>query len=201
MNASDFDSEDFEGPELGEFVAVVPVLAVAENDVFTEYGPGLLTGGLYSNTQVNAHYVVPSPTKSWTILLDAKARLQATGQFDEVLIGDPSEQLASANATALAILQLREEDEGGYEDTVLEKVTKWELTVAARQRDPEVRDMEASRLVEVARNALDHKSLASITYPDWTILRRSRFEKPKDSERRVTIAGEWGYHLDDAEEQ
>lgn len=202
MNVSDFHSEDYDGDGFSELVVVDPVLSTpgGENDLYTQFGPGLLTDGLYSDERVD-------PTtrddllRDWTILEDCKARLEATGAFDGVYIRDPSEDPGiGSSESAVAMMTLQEFDEEGYRDDDQTRLTKWTLTLAARGRDPVDRDERLNRLWWTAKRALDHKCLAGYTFRDWTILRRARWEKPKDAERRLTIAGEWGYVLGDSDD-
>lgn len=202
MLASDLDSEELEGTELEEFVVVEPVLSLpgSENDLYTRFGPGLLTGGLYSDEAVDPRQRDRVP-RDWAILEDCRLRLAATGLFDGIYLSDASEDPGvGSSEQAIAILSLQEFDSEDYQDTLQGRLTKWTLTIAARDRDPAARDERAARLYAAVKDALDHKCLAGYTYPDWTVLRRARWEKPKDAERRLTIAGEWGYSLDDSED-
>lgn len=204
MDVSDFHSEDYDGDGFSELVVVDPVLSSpgAENDLYAQFGAGLLTDGLYSDEKVDPVELDGGP-RDWIILEDCKARLEATGAFDGVYLCDPSpsdDPGIGSSQTAIAIPTLQEFDEEGYLDRDQARLTKWTLTIASRSREPAVRDQMAARLFSVAKRALDHKCLAGYTFKDWTILRRARWEKPKDAERRLTIAGEWGYFLGDSED-
>lgn len=202
MYTSDFDSEDFEGTDFAEFVVVEPVLSLpgSENDLYTRFGPGLLTGGLYSDEAVDPRQRDRVP-RDWAILEDCRLRLSATGLFDGIYLCDPSEDPGiGSSEQAIAILSLQEFDSEDYQDTLQGRLTKWTLTIEARDRNAAARDERLARLWVAAKDALDHKCLAGYTYPDWTVLRRARWEKAKDAGRRLTIAGEWGYSLDDSED-
>jgi hypothetical protein len=201
MFASDLDAEDLEGVELAEFVAVDPTLSPPgqNNDLYEQYGPGQLGGGLYSDDQVDPDYDDEDP-RDWAILEDCKDRLEATGVFDGVYLGDPKDNFSGSDEGSVAFLHLQEWTESGYQDTLQGRLTKWTLILVARDADPSARDRRLSRLFRAAKTALDHRCLANYTYPDYTVLARARWEKAEDDERRLTVTGEWGYDLDDSED-
>jgi hypothetical protein len=78
-------------------------------------------------------------------------------------------------------------------DVSIPRAVAWTLTLFVRQSDPESRDREADRLANVAQNVLDGQSLAGITLPGLTKIRRGRWERSPAPERRLVLMGEFTY--------
>lgn len=70
------------------------------------------------------------------------------------------------------------------------------ITLMARDDDPQTRDEMAERLLETARAALDGRSLAGKTLPEWTRIRSWVWREPTPPERRIEASLEFRY-LDD----
>lgn len=137
----------------------------------------------------------------WDIMEDIQTRLEATGQFDGVhLTGPPTYQQVAASEDVTAWLQLVDWDEDDSRDDLdnveVTRRVHWTLTIAVRFAEGERRDRELSRLTSVAQNALNGKSLAGITLPGLTRLRRGRFDEPNTPERRTIITGEFLYLIE-----
>jgi hypothetical protein len=147
-----------------------------------EIAPSILTTGL----------------RDWDVLSDIRDRLIATGAFDGVhLSGLPAEYGRSAGETRMAVCTLSGWDDADdwddAEDVSIPRAVAWTLTLFVRQSDPESRDREADRLANVAQNVLDGQSLAGITLPGLTKIRRGRWERSPAPERRLVLMGEFTY--------
>lgn len=73
------------------------------------------------------------------------------------------------------------------------------ITLLARDDDPQTRDEMAERLLETARDALDGRSLAGKTLPEWTRIRSWTWLKPTPPERRIGATLEFRYLVDGRE--
>jgi hypothetical protein len=138
------------------------------------------------------------PGRDRDILEAAHDLLAATGEFDGVyLTGLPEEKgrpSGHRNACALAVLDW--DDTSFAEDqsqTAITRKVRWAVTLMARREDPDARDRELDRLAQVAMNTLDGVSLAGLTFPAQTKLKKGRYEKPAPPERRLTVTGEFAY--------
>lgn len=136
--------------------------------------------------------------RDWDVLSDIRDRLIATGAFDGVhLSGLPAEYGRSAGEARMAVCTLSAWDDtddwDDTEDVSIPRAVAWTLTLFVRQSDPESRDREADRLANVAQNVLDGRSLAGVTLPGLTKIRRGRWERSPAPERRLVLMGEFTY--------
>ena len=100
-------------------------------------------------------------------------------------------------AAVVALSDWEEEDESDdpTEVQVTRKV-RWTLTLIARDEEPEERERLLSGLLVASQNALNGQSLAGITIPEWSKLRRGRLETASSPEQRMTVMGEFTYWID-----
>ncbi len=142
--------------------------------------------------------------RDFDVISAARDALAATGEFDGVYPGGlPEEEGATAGDTYAAYLAVRDWDEPTEfaddefsADSGCRRV-RYRLTLAVRRDDREERDRDLDRLFGVAANALDGVSLADLTLPRLTRLRRGTWEKPVPPERRMTCWGEFAYLVGD----
>lgn len=132
------------------------------------------------------------------VLDDAQGRLQATGAFDGVYRSALPESRGGAAGDRLAavVAPLDWEQTDDVDDETLVQSTRrvrWTLTLIVRDDDPEARERALEKLLAVAQNALDGQALAALTIPDWTRLRRGRYQPPSAPEQRMTVTGEFAY--------
>jgi hypothetical protein len=135
------------------------------------------------------------------VIDDVIARLEATAAFGGVFWGEPPERHGrSAELTTMAVVEPDAwvetdefDDQADYQS--VPRVT-FTLTLFARNPDPETRDRLLDRLSTVARNAINETSLAGITIPGLTILRRGKYRPATNPERQMTIVGEYAYFVD-----
>lgn len=116
--------------------------------------------------------------------------LMDTGEFHCVAVG--GELFASGVAASdlcFALIEPQdsqesdEHDAGPWGASIIK--ARASLIVGARRHDPILRDSEAERLLNVARNALNGKSLGGFTMPDFTKVSRWAWQRPADVERRI----------------
>ena len=144
----------------------------------------------------------PQPlVRDWTILRDIIARLQTTGEFDDILVSDsPDLKGVRADRLAIAIVSPGSGDETETTDDQIndqiERRVKWSLEIRVRHADPQKRDERCEYLLNVARAALDYRELAGGTLPEWTRITQDRYEKPNPPERSLTATGEFTYLID-----
>ena len=131
---------------------------------------------------------------------DIKARLMATGRFDDVrTAGLPEEQGFSTALKTAAVLPpangaMKTLADGG--DEILTGTDEPLLvTLLARDNDPNVRDNLAEDLLQYLKNAVNGQSLAGMTVPDKTFVRTWQYQKPKDKERRIAATVTYQYLL------
>ena len=118
--------------------------------------------------------VAAPPGRDDLILLDAVARLEATGAFGAVQLvhADPREQALPASEAAVAWVYLEswsEADEDSDADLTLRDL-RFAVFVACREQEPCRRARELGRLAAVACNAINGRSLAGLTLPARTRL-------------------------------
>lgn len=133
-------------------------------------------------------------------VLDAIVRtLEGLGVFGGVHHADPEElSFGSDELTAACVTPDSGEETDRYDDPDGPDVTRtarWKLTLIVRDADPRTRRRTLDRLADHAYNALDGKSISGITIPDWTKLRKWKYEKPAPPEQRLTLTGEYAYFL------
>ena len=140
--------------------------------------------------------------RDWYVLEAIRDRLAETNAFDDVyLSGLPDGQGRGAGELKVAILEPADwdeldesDDEADVQDTVR---VRFRLTLIVREEDPELRDREVDRLLNVAKNAINGQPLVpDQTIPGWTKLRKGKWEKAVTPERRMTVAGETAYWVD-----
>ena len=140
-------------------------------------------------------------TGDFSILNDARDRLAALGVFDGVyrsaLPEDKGQSSGDKLAAVVAPGDWDEVDERNDEETVQStRRVRWALTLIARDDDPELREAALDDLLSASQNALDGVSLAGVTIPDWTRLRRGRYEPSQSPEQRMTVVGEFAYWVE-----
>ena len=166
--------------------------------------PVALFGGacrwLMGSSAAIAVAATPEPaSRDDLILLDAKARLEATGVFGDVAIVhvDPSELEVDngQDAAAWAWASDADEDTPFGPATVLREV-RWRLTIAVREKDPGRRAQLLARMDSVARAALNNASLAGETFPARTRLGKGRPDpKAVSPEGRLNLEGAFTYRV------
>lgn len=190
----------------------VPPDGVVGHAELVSFGGGGLTRAFVGDRTAGSASVAvvaapPEPSTSshhgrdWDVLESARDLLATTQQFDNVYLTSFDDRSISTSDGYSAVVQPLDGDEVDTRDdgdeTEQTSHSRWTLTLVGRADDPEVRDRELDRLQSVAQNALDGVSLAGLTIPGLTKLRRGKWEKPKPPERRITLTGEYSYWLDD----
>lgn len=117
--------------------------------------------------------------------------LAATGEFHCVAVGgEVFANGAAASDLAFALIDPMDTQEADEHDaapwgaSILK--SRCSLVVGSRHSDPILRDDRAERLLNVARNALNGKSLGDFTMPDFTKVSRWSWQRAADSERRIS---------------
>jgi hypothetical protein len=131
------------------------------------------------------------PGTDHDIYLDVIGRLEATGAFDEVLAFE-DQPPTSADWRVLAIVLPGEEtDLDDCDPIVIEEHGAYVVEIRAREQDPERRHRLLSIAAAATRNALNGVSLAGLTLPPKTMMRRKQIPKQRNPEQVVRLAGEW----------
>lgn len=135
------------------------------------------------------------------VMADIAARLLATREFTMVEIGRPEEIPASGQPKnrPAAFIWPRS---GGELDRSSGPVTadndhefKWTLSIIVNAQIPRERYSNAERLLNVAMNVLDDRSLADLTWPGRTKIRGWVYQMPAPADLRLDVQGEWFYQL------
>jgi hypothetical protein len=140
--------------------------------------------------------------RDWYVLEAIRDLLQETRQFDDVYLSElPEARGRGAGELKVAVLEpndWEELDESDDPDDVQDTVRmRFKLTIIVRAEDPELRDREVDRLVNICKNTIDGQPIVlGQTIPGWTKLRRGKWDPAKAPERRQTITGETAYWVD-----
>lgn len=137
--------------------------------------------------------------RDFGILEDIVARLAATGQFEFVhLVCLPEDQGFGANETVAAVVEpvewsepVEEFDDGG----TVTHAFRWRITLLRREADPAVNAKALDLLQDVAANAVNGQSLAAITFPPMTRIRRGVWNRRAAPEQRVVLNGDCTYEV------
>lgn len=122
---------------------------------------------------------------------DAIARLLATGRFDAVL-GYESTGEASADWPAMArVIPGSEEDIDDVDPDCFVLKGQYTVIIYVRDEDPVARDGRLAQLANAARNALGNVSLANLTMPQLTQIRRRGTPAIEHPQTTCTMDGEW----------
>ena len=141
------------------------------------------------------------PSRDWDILDNARDLLLATQEFDNVYRSSLPETRGQASGDRhVAVITFNDWEETDESDDptsvqTLRKV-RWNLTLIVREDDAETRERELDRLLCVAQNTLDGKSLLNLTINDWTKLRRGSYAKPEPPSQTMSVMGEFAYWLE-----
>lgn len=146
----------------------------------------------------------PPPTgdydaRDWGILEDVQARLRATNEWDDVhLVAQPEDVGFGADETIAAVVEpvewsepAEEFDDGG--DTT--RIFRFRVTLLRRDEDAEANAKALDRLGNVASNAVNGRSLAGITFPSMTRLRRGQWKPRTTPEQRLVLLGDCTYEV------
>jgi hypothetical protein len=115
----------------------------------------------------------PGTGRDYDLWADARDRLEATGAFDLVVIGRPDERARSAVEAAACWVVPLDDDELDIDPDLVLVGCRFSLVVEVRAEDVEARADALDRLKNVAKNALNGQSLAGISLPGRTRVRRA----------------------------
>lgn len=130
-----------------------------------------------------------------------KSLLEKTSQFDEVsLKGLPEDwgmRAGSAKAVVIEPFSVAQRDlwDGGP-STGLAVTSQVNLTIMVRNSDPQLCDEECERLLDVAIDNIQGKSLASFTNPDHSRFLQAQFQKRVAPTRRLLATFGYEYIVD-----
>lgn len=100
----------------------------------------------------------------------------------------------SADLARLAVLTHVSADELDDVDPVeIVRKVSFKLEITAREEDPAERAKTLDRLQAAARKAVNGKSLAGLTLPALTMLRRETLGPVKHPNQTLTLTGEFAY--------
>jgi len=127
--------------------------------------------------------------------------LDATNAFDGVYLSGPPEGRGERGGDRQAAAVEPDETTAicCWDDVSGPSVRAARATIIlmARDDDPQTRDEMAERLLETAIAALDGRSLAGMTLPEWTGIRSWSWRKPTPPERRIEAALEFRYLVEE----
>lgn len=129
---------------------------------------------------------------------DIAVRLRDTDAFLDVYQAHPTQDGAEARGDTAWVQPLDWDELDHRQDPDGAEVTHhahFTLTLAVRDGDPAERDRRLDQLAGIALNALDGQSLADLTLPGLTAIRKAKWEDPALPERRLTLTGEFAYFV------
>ena len=140
-------------------------------------------------------------TRDWDVFESISTLLAATNEFDNIYRSALPESNGQRSEDQLAAcVAPRDWDEVDDADNAstqqIKRSVRWTLTLMVREDDPEIRERYLDRLLNIAMTAIDGKSLAGLTIPAWTKLRKGSYELPNAPEQRMTCQGEFVYWID-----
>lgn len=132
------------------------------------------------------------------VRLDVAESLRATGEFHVVALGERSAgDFATASDLSFALIEPMDSRTDELSDAAAWGATlvkaRCSITVGRRLHDPVLRDDDAERLLNVTRRALNGRSLAGVTLPDFTKVESWSWRPQADSERRVVCVLSFTY--------
>jgi len=127
--------------------------------------------------------------------------LDATSAFDGVYLSGPPEHRGErgGDLRAAAIEPGETAASSCWDDVSgpLVMTARATIILMARDDDPQTRDEVAEQLLETTIAALDGRSLAGRTLPEWTGIRSWTWRKPTPPERRIEALLEFRYLVED----
>lgn len=140
------------------------------------------------------------PGRDNDALAHAATLINASGAFGDVRVGQKLEDLIrSGEETRVAVLNAGAAEETPFAATedggesYMRKVM-FKVEIAVRDPNPEARDAEIDRLEQIVVNRVSGRSLARLTFPGKTMIRRSRYADAKQHpEQRAVLDGEFTY--------
>lgn len=130
---------------------------------------------------------------------DIKAKLIATGEFNLVRGAEEAGQgpMPSDDPIIATIVSLSARDEDIDAETT-QHDCQYEVQIEVRNEDPERLSDVLDRLGNIARNALNRKSLGSLTLPRLTMIDSERGSKSKQPNQTTMLRGSFSYLITDA---
>ena len=129
--------------------------------------------------------------------------LRDTGQFHRVTTtGEVERKGESAEHYKFATLSLTGFTEQPWagdpdEDTVVQRTVTYQLVIAVRDEDPDCRDDELDRLVQVAHNTLGGRSYSDATESEQSYLTGGRYLPAVSPQREAVLTGQWVQMVED----
>jgi hypothetical protein len=144
--------------------------------------------------------VVVAEGRDWDILIDVRDRLDALGVFDVVyLAGEPTDPRERASDGLLAVVSPAggDSDDDAMSGTEVDiiRVFRFQVTIANRANSQGERVNALGRAANRARNAIDGKSLAGLTFPAMTGFKPDRYERPNHPDSTITLDGSCTYMI------
>jgi hypothetical protein len=126
--------------------------------------------------------------------------LEDTGAFDGVYLGGVPEDRGtpSGHARAVSVEPGDTAAAAPWDDTAgdLLMSCRVNLTILARDNDPQIRDETAELLLNIAANALNGRALGGVALSCTPRIRSWSWQKPRPPERRVAAVLEYQYLVD-----
>lgn len=143
------------------------------------------------------------PVRDYSILRAVAKALDDTGQFSRVVVGEkPTAERTgvAANATPAAIVTPVSFDEtDNWDDPTevqSERVLQIAVTLIVRDESEDTRIDLLDRLGQEAAKAIGGLSLAGVTIPDKTRVRRGQWSPAADPEKQLVLTVETSYLID-----
>lgn len=127
---------------------------------------------------------------------DIIARLEATRVFTYVSSFETVGPDVTADNTYLVkVIPGEGEDIDICDPIVIERKVTFKLIIDVQEIDPRTRWRIMDQISNVARNALNGQSLANMTFPDLTIIRRYQSGKATNPTQAFVLSGECIYQV------
>lgn len=134
------------------------------------------------------------------VLADIAARLEATGEFADVAVlrpGNPRQVADQTPTASVARLGRTPEKRIPGDPVRLLRTVKFRVAIEARAEEEDERFDLLDRLDDVARNAIEGRCLAGLTFPHQTTLKDTADDpKARNPTGRITIDGEATYLIE-----
>jgi hypothetical protein len=121
----------------------------------------------------------------------------ATGSFDLDQVQHGAEDMilfpSSDQQPRAAIVEVSAEDAPLFDDETYLRTVSFKVVITARDEDPQGRSATLRILEANVRNAVDHQSLAGLTFPAMTLIGTAQWPKAEHPDQRIEMDGSFVY--------
>lgn len=189
--ASSFDQATISGTGAGALGKVTAAAAGLVTDLGT--GAGTLSGPIAG---AGLWPVPPTPASDGEIYDDVKARLRKTGAFSQIIDSERKGPESGDRHRIAKVIPISAEDTDLFHPDLTVRNGTYQVVIEVRHEDPAKRRQILDKLCNEAKKVLNEVSLATITLPSKTIIRRSPVGNADTYQQSVTLEGHWTYLTD-----